>query len=503
METLSLLLSGFAVATQPQNLFACMTGVIAGVLIGALPGLGPSTGVAVLLPLTFGFNPVTAIVMLAGIYYGAMYGGAIASILINTPGDAAAVMTCMDGYPLAQKGRAGPALGMSCFASFIGGTISVIVFTFLAPALAEATLWFGPPEYFALMVMGLSTVSGLTGKSPFKGMVAMLVGLFLSCVGTDLVTGLPRFCFGRMELYSGIEFITVALGLFGIAELINLAAGADAQPQLKREDVKLNLRSLLPNRQDWAVSWPHILRSTGIGFFIGMLPGAGGTIASFISYSTAKRVSKHPERFGEGAIEGVAAPESANNAASVGAFVPLLALGVPGSAATAVLMGALMMYNLRPGPLIFTRDPEFVWSLISSMYIGNVMLILLLLLFIPLFVRILDIPNHTLVAWVLAFILAGSFGLNMSLFEVGITVVFGAIGYLMKRLQYPAAPLVLALVLGNMLENSLRQSLLLSRGNISIFFTRPLSLIILLISAAAILVPIARSVLRAKPALEQ
>ncbi|BCV25913.1 MAG TPA: tripartite tricarboxylate transporter permease [Firmicutes bacterium] len=501
METIALLLKGFAVATQPPNLLACLVGVVAGTIIGALPGLGPSTGVAVLLPITFGMNPVTAIVMLAGIYYGAMYGGAIASILINTPGDAAAVMTCMDGYPLAQKGRAGPALGMASFASFIGGTVSVIVFTFLAPALAQATLWFGPPEYFALMVMGLSTVSGLTGRSPFKGMASMLVGLALSCVGTDLVTGLPRFCFGRMELYSGVEFITVALGLFGIAELINLAAGE--MQQLKRAEVKLSFRNLLPNKEDWRVSWPHILRSTGIGFFIGMLPGAGGTIASFISYSTAKRTSRHPERFGEGAIEGVAAPEAANNSASVGAFVPLLALGVPGSATTAVLMGALMMYNLRPGPLIFERAPEFVWGLISSMYVGNVMLMLLLLLFIPLFVKVLDIPNHTLVAWVIAFILAGSFGLNNSLFDVGITVAFGAIGYAMKRLEYPAAPLVLALVLGNMMENSLRQSLLLSHGSMAIFVTRPLSLLILLISAAAVLVPVLRSVLRAKPALQE
>ncbi|MDK2882525.1 MAG: putative tricarboxylic transport rane protein [Bacillota bacterium] len=501
METLSLLLSGFSVALQPVNLFACLIGVIAGTLIGALPGLGPSTGVAVLLPLTFGVNPTTAIVMLAGIYYGAMYGGAIASILINTPGDSAAVTTCLDGYPLAQKGRAGAALGMAAFASFIGGTISVIVFTFLAPALAQATLWFGPPEYFALMVMGLSTVSGLTGKSPFKGMASMLIGLALSCVGTDLVTGLPRFCFGRPELYSGVEFITVALGLFGIAELISLAA-SDA-PKLKRAEVRLNLRNLLPNREDWALSWPHILRGTGIGFFTGMLPGAGGTIASFISYSTAKRLSRHPEKFGEGAIEGVAAPESANNAASVGAFVPLLALGVPGSATTAVLMGALMMYNLRPGPLIFERNPEFVWGLISSMYVGNVMLMLLLLLFIPLFVKVLDIPTHTLVSWVVAFILAGSYGLNNSLFDVGITVAFGFLGYLMKRLDYPAAPLVLALVLGNMMENSLRQSLLLSHGSLSIFFTRPLSLVILLIAVAAVVVPVLHSVAKKKPVLQQ
>jgi putative tricarboxylic transport membrane protein len=495
METLELLINGFAVALQGQSLLACLIGVIGGVIIGALPGLGPSTGLAVLLPLTFGRNPTTAIIMLAGIYYGAMFGGAISSTLINTPGDSAAVMTCVDGHPLAQQGRAGAALGMASLASFIGGTISIIIFTFLAPKLAEAVLWFGPPEYFALMVMGLSTVSGLTGKSPFKGMASMLVGLALSTVGVDLVTGKPRFCFGRPELFSGIEFITVALGLFGIAELINLAAGESGQ--LKRTEVKLSFRNMLPNKEDWGHSWPHILRGTFLGFLIGMLPGAGGTIASFISYSMAKRRSKRPELFGKGAIEGVAAPESANNAASVGAFVPLLALGVPGSATTAVLLGALMMFNLRPGPLIFQRAPEFVWGLIASMYVGNVMLVALMLLFIAAFVRVLDIPVHLLVASVFVLILAGSFSLNVGLFEVGITVAFGAIGYVMKRLEYPPAPLVLALVLGHMLENSFRQSLIMSRGNMSIFFTRPLSLILLAVAVAAVVIPAIRNYQRA------
>jgi putative tricarboxylic transport membrane protein len=384
---------------------------------------------------------------------------------------------------------------MASLASFIGGTISVIIFTFLAPKLAEAVLWFGPPEYFALMIMGLSTVSGLTGKSPFKGMASMLVGLALSTVGVDLVTGKPRFCFGRPELFSGIEFITVALGLFGIAELINLAAGESGQ--LKRTEVKLSFRNMLPNKEDWGHSWPHILRGTFLGFLIGMLPGAGGTIASFISYSMAKRRSKRPELFGKGAIEGVAAPESANNAASVGAFVPLLALGVPGSATTAVLLGALMMFNLRPGPLIFQRAPEFVWGLIASMYVGNVMLVALMLLFIAAFVRVLDIPVHLLVASVFVLILAGSFSLNVGIFEVGITVAFGAIGYVMKRLEYPPAPLVLALVLGHMLENSFRQSLIMSRGDMSIFFTRPLSLILLAVAVAAVVIPAIRNYQRA------
>lgn len=491
-EVFTMLLNGFLVALEPYNLLFCFIGVIAGAVIGALPGLGPTAGCSVLLPMAFGMTPVTGIILLSGVYYGAMYGGAIASILINTPGDSAAVMTCLDGYPLTRKGRAGAALGMSFFASFIGGTLSVIVFTFLAPSLAKYTLRFGPPEYFSLMLMALTTASGMTGDFPVKGFVSMILGLLLSIVGVDLITGEPRFCFGIPELYSGIDFVTVALGLFGVAEILNLVV--TQYENIAHE--KIGPKDFFPSKEDWKYSFGHILRGSGLGFFVGMLPGAGATIASFMSYAIAKKTSSRPEEFGKGVIEGVAAPESANNAASVGAWVPLMTLGVPGSATTAVLLGALMMFNLRPGPMIFEKAPQFVWGLIASMYVGNILLILSLFLFVPLFVKVLDIPKWALVSWVLVFIIAGSYSLDNSLFNIGMTLLFGFIGFFMKRLDYPAAPMVLGLVLGMMTEDSLRQSLVLSSGNPMIFLTRPISLFLLCIAALPILFPLMHKVAR-------
>ena len=491
-EVFTMLLNGFLVALEPYNLLFCFIGVIAGAVIGALPGLGPTAGCSVLLPMAFGMNPVTGIILLSGVYYGAMYGGAIASILINTPGDSAAVMTCLDGYPLTRKGRAGAALGMSFFASFIGGTLSVIVFTFRAPSLAKYTLRFGPPEYFSLMLMALTTASGMTGDFPVKGFVSMILGLLLSIVGVDLITGEPRFCFGIPELYSGIDFVTVALGLFGVAEILNLVV--TQYENIAHE--KIGPKDFFPSKEDWKYSFGHILRGSGLGFFVGMLPGAGATIASFMSYAIAKKTSSRPEEFGKGVIEGVAAPESANNAASVGAWVPLMTLGVPGSATTAVLLGALMMFNLRPGPMIFEKAPQFVWGLIASIYVGNILLILSLFLFVPLFVKVLDIPKWALVSWVLVFIIAGSYSLDNSLFNIGMTLLFGFIGFFMKRLDYPAAPMVLGLVLGMMTEDSLRQSLVLSSGNPMIFLTRPISLFLLCIAALPILFPLMHKVVR-------
>ncbi|KJS83033.1 MAG: transporter [Peptococcaceae bacterium BICA1-8] len=501
METLSDLLYGFSVAITPINLLYCLVGVVTGTIIGALPGLGPSAGLAVLLPITFGIEPVSGIIMLAGIYYGAMYGGSITSILINTPGDSAAVMTALDGYPLTQKGRAGAAMGMAAFSSFIGGTVAIVAFTFLAPVLASAALSFGPPEYFALMVLGLTTLAGMTGDNPTKGFISAILGLFLAIVGLDLVTGLPRFSFGMMELYSGIDFIPVAMGVFGIAEIILASEEKVNMEGLKNTD--LRWRKLFPTAADWARSKWVIARGTVLGFFIGMLPGAGATIASFISYGMAKKASKHPEEFGLGAIEGVAAPECANNAASVGAFVPLLTLGVPGSASTAILMGALMMFGLRPGPMLFERNPDFVWGLIASMYVGNVMLILMVLLFVPLFVRALLVPKAALNAVVIAFILVGAYSLNNSMFDVYLTIGFGFIGYFMKKLKYPGAPLVLALVLGQLLETSMRQSLILSGGSFGIFFARPISTVLMVIAFGAIFLPAIKNMiskLRAKNA---
>lgn len=493
METLLNLLHGLSIAAEPLNLLLCFGGVVAGVFIGALPGLGPSAGLAILLPLTFGMNPTAGIIFMAGIYYGAMYGGSITSILIGVPGDSASVMTVSDGYPLAKAGRAGAALGMAMFASFIGGTASVLALTLVAPVLARVALSFGPPEYFALMLLGLTAVSGLTGTSVVKGLLSTLVGLFISVIGLDLVTGLPRFTFGTLRLFEGVDFIVVALGLFGVAEI--LMSMEDKEVPLVYEREQLQWRKLFPTVHDWAVSKWHIATGSVMGFFIGTLPGAGATIATFIVYGMAKS-SASPERkalFGNGAIEGVAAPEAANNAASAGAMVPLLTLGVPGSASTAIMMGALMMFGLRPGPLLFQNNADFVWGLIGSMYIGNLILMLLMMVCIPLFVRMLKTPKPILNAVVMAFIIVGAYSLNNSMFDVGLTILFGFLGYAMKKMDYPVAPLILALVLGKLLENSLRQSLIISGGSISIFFVKPIAGVLMVCALGAIVWPMIKA----------
>ncbi|SDF28923.1 tripartite tricarboxylate transporter permease [Sporolituus thermophilus] len=487
MDILQHLITGLSIAVNPMNLLFCFIGVVAGVLIGALPGLGPSAGLAILLPITFGFpDPVAGIILLAGIYYGAMYGGSITSVLLGVPGDPASVMTVADGYPLAQQGRGGPALGICAIGSFIGGTICVLAFTILGPMLAKVALSFGPPEYFALMVLGLTLVAGFTEKSAIKAYLSALVGLFISVIGLDLVTGLPRFTFGQLKLYEGIDFIVVALGLYGITEI--LIAMEDDQLSFKFDKKQLHWRNLLPSAMDWALSKWHILRSTFLGFTLGMLPGSGATICTFISYAVAKNAAP-PERkalFGKGAIEGVAAPETANNAASVAAFVPLLTLGVPGSASTAVLMGALLMFGLQPGPLLWEKNPDFIWGLIGSMYIGNAMLLVLSTICIPFFVRMLEVPFPILNAAVMVFILVGAYSLGNSMFDVGLTLFFGLLGYAMKKMDYPAPPMILALVLGNTLENSLRQTLILSQGSMGIIFTRPVSAVLMTAALASI-----------------
>ena len=495
MEVLKNLAFGFSIAISPLNLLYCFTGVVFGIVVGALPGLGPSAGIAILLPFTFGMNPTAGIIMLAGIYYGCMYGGSISSILINTPGDSAAVMTTVDGHPMARKGLAGKALGMAGFASFIGGSISVVVFMFLAPMLADYALLFGPTEYTALMVMALTIIGGLTGKSPAKGLISALFGLFISIIGLDLVHGVPRFTMGLWELYGGIDFIPVAMGLFGIAEILTVNP---AESNVTVERSQIGWKKLLPSKQDWKECWATILRGTGIGFFVGMLPGAGATIASFISYGVAKKISVRGSKFGEGEIEGVAAPESTNNASSIGAMVPMLTLGVPGSGATAVMMGALIMFNMTPGPMLFVNNKDFVWGLIGSMYIGNLILIMLAVIAVPLFVKVLDIPRQILNALIMAFILVGAYCLHNSIFEVGITIFFGVVGFFMKKFEYPTAPMVLSLVLGYLLENGLRQSLIISNGSLNIFFAKPLPAILLLLSLASVIVPMLKKFKRAK-----
>ena len=478
MNLLTNLAHGFSILTDPAVILYSLLGVMAGVIIGALPGLGPSVGIAVLLPMCYGLNPVCALCMLCGIYYGAMYGGSITAILINTPGDSAAVMTTLDGYPLARKGEAGKALGMACLASVIGGTVSVVLFMTLAPIISSYALSFGSSEYFALMVLGLTSIAGMTGKSPAKGFLAAFLGLFVSGIGIDLVYGTQKFVFGNVHLYSGIDFVPVAMGLFGIAEIICDKTDND----IRIEKGSLSIKKLLPNREDWKWSMPHIGRGTILGFVVGMLPGAGATIASFLSYGTAKKFSKRGELFGTGVVEGVAAPEAANNAASMGAMVPMLTLGVPGSGSTAIMMGALMMLGITPGPSFFTKNADVAWGLVASMYLGNVILVIIGICGVSLFVKVLNVKGTTLNALIFAFILMGAYALENSMFTVGLTLFFGILGYVFKKLNVPAAPMVLGIVLGYLTESNLRQALIIDDGDMWRVITHPISAVILVLA---------------------
>ncbi len=481
------LLLGFSLSITPINLLFCFIGVSIGTMIGVLPGVGPVAGTAMLIPFTFGMNPTTAMIMIAGIYYGAMYGGSTTSILVNLPGESASVMTCLDGYQMARKGRAGAALGISAIGSFIAGTLSIMGLMLLAPPLANFALKFGPPEYFALMVLGMTLVVSLVAEDLIKGLIAGLFGVFLGTVGIDPMTGIERFSYGIATLLDGISFVSVAVGLFAIAEVMIMSENpAPISSYIP------NISNLLPNKQDWEDSTLPILRGSIIGFFVGVMPGAGATIGSMLTYATEKKISKHPEKFGTGVIEAVAAPESANNAASGGAMVPLLTLGVPGSGTTAVMMGALLIHGLRPGPLLFEKHPDFVWGVLTSMYIGNIMLLILNLPLVGIWARMLKIPHRLLIPLILAFCVVGVYTVNNNIGELWVMFVFGIIGYFMKKYGFPAAPVVLALVLTPLLENALVQSLQMSRQSFSIFFTRPISLTLLIIAMLSLFSPLLR-----------
>jgi putative tricarboxylic transport membrane protein len=492
---------GFGVALTPMNVVLALVGVIMGTLIGALPGVGPASGVALLLPLTFGMPPTSGIILLVAMYAGSMYGGTITSVLINTPGEAASVVTCIDGHQMALKGRAGPALGVAAFGSFAAGTVGVLLLMTMSPLLAQWALSFGPPETFALMLLGLTTVTGLTGEDALKGYISMVLGLMLAMVGFDIISGDARYAFGINEMMDGVDFLPVAIGLFGFGEVL---AGAEGAARREILHAKYGIRDVMLTATDWARSGWAIVRGTVLGFFIGVLPGAGPTIASFLAYSVEKKMSRHPEEFGHGAIEGVAGPESANNAASAGAMVPMLTLGIPGSATTAVMLGGLMMWGLRPGPLLFEKNPDFVWGLIASLYIANVLLLILNIGFIPAFVRALRIPYTILMALIIVFCVTGAYAQSNKLWDVGQMLIFGVLGYLMRRLGYSPAALVLALVLGPLAERALRQSLIISDAGILIFFTRPISAVLVALALAAVAVPIARwlwtAMQRARPA---
>ena len=491
MDFLANLQLGFSVAFTPFNIVMAVAGVLIGILIGALPGVGPPSGVAMLLPLTFGMDPTSGIIMLAAMYAGTMYGGTITAVLINTPGESASVVTCLDGYQMALQGRAGPALGIAAFGSFIAGTIGVVLLMLVSPLLARWALSFGPPETFALMLLGLTTVTMLTGEDPLKAYISMVFGLMLAMVGFDIISGDARFGFGIPEMMDGVDFLPVAIGLFGLGEVL-ATAEEKAQPIKGR----LRLRDVFPSLADWSRSRWAILRGTAMGFAVGMLPGAGPTVASFLAYTVEKRLSTRPQEFGKGAIEGVAAPESANNAGATAAMVPMLTLGIPGSATTAIMLGGLMMWGLRPGPMLFEKNPQFVWGLIASQYIANVLLLILSTLAIPLFVRVVRIPYSILMPLIVVFCVTGAYSLKNNLWDVGQMLVFGVIGYFMKKLGYSPAALVLALVLGPLAERALRQSLIISDAGIGIFFMRPISGVLTALALLAIAVPVVRALLR-------
>jgi putative tricarboxylic transport membrane protein len=487
VDILSGLMQGFAVALQPANLMWCLVGAVLGTVVGIMPGLGPPATIAMLLPLTFLMNPASAMIMLAGIYYGAKYGGSTTSILLNVPGESASVVTCLDGYAMARNGRAGAALGIAAIASFVAGTVGVLGLMLVAPPLAKMALAFSSPEYFALMALGLAMVVLLAGRSMVKALLSMLVGLWIAGIGTDLFSTTSRFTFGRIELLSGVDFVVVAIGVFAIGEVL---AGLEAPEEARLLPVPKGLRNLLPTMQDLKDCRFAFANGSVIGFLIGVLPGAGSTIASFISYGVEKAVSKRPEQFGTGVVEGVAAPEGANNSETGGALVPLLTLGIPGSGTTAVLLAALVLWGFKPGPLFISENPSMFWGLVASMYIGNVMLLILNLPLVPLFAQVLRMPQYVLYPLILGISIVGVYSTSGSLFDVALLAGFGLVGYLMRKLDYPTAPLILGLVLGGAMERALRQSLMMSEGHLSILVSRPISAVMLALAVLILLIPV-------------
>jgi putative tricarboxylic transport membrane protein len=482
MEVISSLINGFQVALIPLNLLFCFIGVVIGTLVGVLPGIGPVGAMALLLPATFGLSLAQSLIMLAGIYYGAMYGGSTTSILVNIPGEAASVVTCMDGYQMARQGRAGPALGISAIGSFVGGTLSIIGLMIVAKPLASIALRFGPAEYFSLMCAGLIVLTYLTQGPIIRSLMMALVGIILGSVGLDMIVGIPRFTFGINELTDGIGVIPLVMGLFGITEVFG-----NIETTVKREIFNTGVKNIWPSLADYIQAKWAILRGSVIGFFLGILPGGGAILASFLSYGIEKKFSRTPERFGHGAIEGVAGPETANNAAAGGSMIPLLSLGIPPNVVMAMLFSAFIIHGVQPGPTLIKTSPDVFWGLVASMYVGNVMLVLLNLPLIGIWVQLLKIPYRILMPLILLFCLIGAYSLNNSVFEVSLMIIFGAVGYLMRKFGFEAAPLVLAFIMGPLLEQNLRQSLLISGGSFAIFITRPISCVTLAIALLLLL----------------
>jgi putative tricarboxylic transport membrane protein len=488
LDTLHGLLYGFSVALQPDNLLLVLAGCILGTLVGVLPGIGPVAAISILLPLTFHMTPTGAIIMLAGIYYGVMYGGSTTSILMNVPGETASVVTCLDGYQMARQGRAGAALGIAAFGSFIAGTVGLIGLLVIAEPLSTIALKFGPSEYFAIILMGFTFVTYLSQGSMIKASIMASLGLILSMVGLDPITSQQRMTFGNLNLFEGIGVAPLAMGLFGVAEVFN-----NLEAAVSGKILKVKIKNLFPTKSDWLQARWAIVRGTLIGFFMGILPGGGPVLSTFIAYGVEKRVAKNPERLGNGAIEGVASPESANNAAASTSFIPLLTLGIPPNVVLAVLFGAFMIHGILPGPFLIKDHPDLFWGVIGSMYIGNVVLLILNLPLIPLWVQVLRIPDRILYPLILLFCLVGAYCINNSIFDIVVMIIFGIAGYLFRKFGYEGAPLILAFVLGPMLEVNLRRSLLISQGSFSIFFTRPIALGAIIVSIILVMLPMYQS----------
>lgn len=491
MQILQGLAEGFSVALDPINILYVFIGVALGTVVGAIPGLGPSATIAILLPISFALPAESAIIMLAGIYYGSMYGGRISSILLNLPGDSAAVVTTFDGYPMAQQGRAGPALTLSAVASFVGGTIAVIALTVFATLLASVALSFGPPEIAALTTLGVLLAVYLGTGSTAKSLAAAGAGLILASIGLDPIAGTPRLTFGSAGLLDGLEFVAVVMGVFGLGEVLyNLEHRVSGGTAPSRAA----MTSIWPTAEDWVQSRVSMLRGSILGLFVGMIPGAGAEVASMSSYAAEKRRARDPERFGKGAVEGLAGPEAANNAGSIGAFVPLLTLGIPGSVTTALLFGALLLQGITPGPTLINDEPGVFYGVIASMYLGNIMLLILNIPLIKLFVQILRVRLSILAPLIVTVVMVGVYSLNNAAFDMWVLIAFGIVGYLARKTGFGMAPLALTFVLGPIMENAFRQSLLISNGSLAVFVTRPITAIILSIAVVMVLLPILRFV---------
>lgn len=478
------LLQGFQVAFSWEGILFVFIGVLLGTIIGMIPGLGPISAIAIMIPITYGMNPTIALVMMAGVYYGSMYGGSTSSILLNAPGVAGTVAAAFDGYPMAKQGKAGKALAISAICSFVGGTVSVVLLMLFAPMLASVAIYFGPPEYFALMLLGLTAIASLSDGSTLKALTSAVLGFIVVTIGIDSQTGTTRFTFGSVNLLDGIDFLIIALGVFAIAEVCFLILN-------RKESMSgfKNIGSLKLSKSDFKEMKGPMTRQSLLGFLLGILPGAGATISSFIAYISEKRLAKKPEEFGKGSIKGLAAPETANNAATSGAFVPLLSLGIPGSGTTAVMLGAFLVLGVQPGPLLMTENPTVFWGVIASMYIGNVFLLILNLPLIPYFVKILAVPRPLLISLVIVFSMVGVYAVSFSTFDLYLLVLFGILGYLMRIFAFPAAPFILAFILGGMMEQMLRQSLTISDGSFMIFLQSPLAVSLFALTLIALIFP--------------